>query len=79
MHVLDQTGNHPPNAPGKYYVVQEYCLHHCCCVDIAPDNFTVNGPHEARVYKQPETPEEELQCREAMECCPMGAIFDDGG
>ena len=30
------------------------------------------------VYKQPETPDEEAQCREALEQCPVEAIGDDG-
>ena len=30
------------------------------------------------VYKQPESPEEEELCREALEECPVEAIGDDG-
>ena len=30
------------------------------------------------VSKQPETPEEEAQCQEAMQNCPVEAIGDDG-
>jgi ferredoxin len=29
------------------------------------------------VYKQPESPEEEALCKEAMEGCPVEAIGDD--
>jgi ferredoxin len=29
------------------------------------------------VYKQPESPEEEALCKEAMEDCPVEAIGDD--
>jgi ferredoxin len=76
--MANEPSNCPPNAPGKYYVYREYCLSHGCCAELAPNNFMIDGPHEAYVYKQPETPEEERQCREAMECCPMAAIFDDG-
>jgi ferredoxin len=32
----------------------------------------------AYVYKQPDTPEEEAQCKEAMNTCPRAAIRDDG-
>ncbi len=32
----------------------------------------------AYVFNQPETPEEEKHCKEAMDCCPMAAIRDDG-
>ena len=31
------------------------------------------------VYKQPESPEEEALCKEAMEGCPVEAIGSDGG
>jgi ferredoxin len=30
------------------------------------------------VFKQPEDDDEEEQCREAMESCPVEAIGDDG-
>jgi ferredoxin len=30
------------------------------------------------VFKQPENDEEEAQCQEAMESCPVEAIGDDG-
>lgn len=56
------------NAPGRYYVDCDECLHHECCVDSAPNNFRM---HEevltAYVFKQPETPLEEAQCRQALE------------
>jgi len=32
----------------------------------------------AYVFKQPDTPEEEAQCREALKVCPTAAIHDDG-
>ena len=42
-------------------------------------NFKRNddGGH-SYVYKQPETPEEEGLCKEAMEGCPVEAIGSDG-
>ena len=45
----------------------------------APANFKRNddGGH-SYVYKQPETPEEEGLCKEAMEGCPVEAIGNDG-
>jgi ferredoxin len=76
--MADETTNRPPNAPGKYYVDQDLCLCHACCEEVAPSNFIVGDAVVARVYKQPEDIDEERQCREAMEICPMGAIFDDG-
>jgi ferredoxin len=75
----DTTG-YIPNVPGKYWVEQDICLSHSCCNDGAPGNFCVEEANHltARVYKQPETPEEEKRCQNAMNCCPMGAIHDDG-
>jgi ferredoxin len=32
----------------------------------------------AYVFKQPDTSDEEAQCREALETCPTAAIRDDG-
>ena len=37
---------------------------------------TNDGGH-SYVYKQPESPEEEALCKEAMEGCPVEAIGDD--
>src|SRR5262249_50286120 len=50
------------------------------CRETAPANFKRNddGGH-SYVYKQPETPEEEGLCKEAMEGCPVEAIGNDGG
>jgi len=36
-----------------------------------------DGGH-SYVYKQPESPEEEALCKEAMEGCPVEAIGSDG-
>ena len=47
---------------------------------LRPANYKRNddGGHSF-VYKQPETPEEEALCKEAMEGCPVEAIGSDGG
>ena len=78
---------HPDNMPGKYWVDCAYCLRFGICVDTAPNNFRFperdyfddehlrNG---AYVYKQPETEEEEAQCRLALQICPVDVIHDDG-
>ena len=66
------------NVSGRYYVDEE-CIDCNLCSEITPDNFTTNLQvgHDY-VYKQPETPEEEELCREALEACPVEAIGDDG-
>ena len=39
--------------------------------NVTPDRFSF-------VYKQPETPEEEVLCKDAMDNCPVEAIGNDG-
>ena len=70
---------HPLNVKGKYYVDYDACLNHECCVDYAPEIFKMDrNTWGAFVFKQPETLEEEKKSQEAMKCCPMEAINDDG-
>jgi hypothetical protein len=46
---------------------------------MAPNNFEANEDEGfSFVCKQPEDDEEEAQCQEAMESCPVEAIGDDG-
>lgn len=81
---MSEIRKHPLNAKGKYYVDQDNCT--CCetCQDIAPNNFKVddaiknNYEFGAYIFKQPENPEEEVLCKEAVWCCPHEAIYDDG-
>ena len=66
------------NAAGKFYVDQQ-CIDCDLCRETAPANFTrQDDGGYSYVYKQPETPEEEAACKEAMEGCPVEAIGDDG-
>ena len=74
----EQIKKHPSSAEGKYYVEYGYCLYHELCVEIAPNNFKLAGYDCAYVFKQPDSPEEEAQCREALDACPVQAIRDDG-
>ena len=66
------------NVPGKFYV-DEGCIICSVCSDCDPSNFKMSddGSHDI-CYKQPENDEEYDQCMEAMECCPVEAIGDDG-
>lgn len=64
------------NAPGKWFVV-DTCYACLACVDIAPQVFRLdddNGGY-AYVHKQPETPEDEADCRAAQKACEHRAIF----
>ncbi|MCX7712977.1 MAG: ferredoxin [Chthoniobacterales bacterium] len=76
--MADKANKYPENVPGPFYV-DDQCIDCDLCRETAPANFKRNdeGGH-SYVYKQPETPEEEQQCREAMEGCPVEAIGCDG-
>lgn len=62
----------------SFYVDRE-CILCSVCSDAAPDNFKLSDDesHDI-VYKQPENEDEMEQCYEALECCPVEAIGDDG-
>ncbi len=66
------------NVAGKYYVDVQ-CIDCDVCRVTAPNNFQ---RHEEKafsyVFRQPSNPEEEAQCQEAMDSCPVEAIGDDG-
>jgi ferredoxin len=67
------------NASGRYYVDTQ-CIDCDVCRVTAPNNFQ---RHEEKafsyVFRQPSTPDEEAQCQEAMDSCPVEAIGNDGG
>jgi ferredoxin len=65
-------------APGRYYV-DSNCIDCDVCRETAPENFRANEEEGySYVHKQPENDEEEAQCRDAMDSCPVEAIGDDG-
>ena len=76
--MADAANKYAENVPGKFYV-DDQCIDCDLCRETAPANFKRNddGGH-SYVYKQPETPEEEGLCKEAMEGCPVEAIGNDG-
>ncbi len=65
------------NLKGPYYVDRN-CIYCNLCMEIAPNNFKEadSGDHDI-VYKQPENDEEIVQCKDAMEQCPVNAIGND--
>lgn len=64
--------------PGRYYVDTQ-CIDCDVCRVTAPANFQRNEDKGySFVSHQPASPEEEAQCQEAMDCCPVEAIGDDG-
>jgi ferredoxin len=76
----EEIRKHPLNVTGRYYVDCDTCLDHELCVETAPNNFRMDYEMltAAYVFKQPDNPEEEAQCRQALEECPVTAILDDG-
>ena len=64
------------NVSGKYQV-DDRCIGCGICSEIAPLNF--RSDHEQGVdyvYRQPGNDIEDRLCAEAMEICPVNAIFD---
>ncbi len=68
----------PENVEGRYYVDTQ-CIDCSLCRDVAPKNFyqEEEGGY-AYIGRQPEDVEEEEQCKEAMDTCPVEAIGSDG-
>lgn len=76
--MADWKNRWPEQPNGRFYVDRE-CINCTVCSDAAPNNFRpVDDDSHKFVYKQPESPEEEIQSYEAMENCPVNAIGDDG-
>jgi ferredoxin len=76
--MADIANKYPDNVAGKYYVDNQ-CIDCDLCRETAPNNFQRNedGGYSF-VIKQPENDEEEAQCKEAKEGCPVEAIGDNG-
>lgn len=77
--MADKNDKVAENIAGKFYVDHQ-CIDCNLCRDTAPKNFKQHpdGGYSF-VYNQPENEEEEAQCREAKESCPVEAIGDDNG
>ena len=70
---------HPLNAKGKYYIDIDTCTCSAACEYYAPNHIVIDDKdYTAYFVKQPQNKDEEEQCREAMGCCPVEAILDDG-
>ena len=76
--MANKDDRHPENAAGKFYVDTQ-CIDCDVCRVTAPNNFTRQEEKGySFLHKQPETLEEEAQCQEAMDSCPVEAIGNDG-
>ena len=68
----------PGQPQGRYYVDTQG-IDCDLCRETAPANFTRNDEEcFSDVFKQPESPEEETLCKDAMDNCPVEAIGQDG-
>ena len=63
--------------PGKFFVDSQ-CIDCDLCRQTAPDNFNRSDNGYSFVQKQPQTPEEETLCQQALSECPVEAIGSDG-
>ncbi len=76
--MADRRDKLPENVLGKYYVDTQ-CIDCDVCRVTAPNNFQRQEEKGySYVFRQPVTPEEDAQCQEAMDCCPVEAIGSDG-
>ena len=76
--MADIANKYADNVPGKFFVDNQ-CIHTDLCLETASNNFTRSDDGGySYVYKQPENDEEEKQCKEAKEGCPVEAIGDNG-
>lgn len=76
--MADIANRYPENVPGVFYVDNQ-CIDCDLCRETAPGNFTRNDDGGySYLFKQAATPEEEAQCKEAMEGCPVEAIGNNG-
>lgn len=76
--MADKSEKQPENVTGAWFV-DSNCIDCDVCRETAPNNFTQQKDKGySYVYKQPETPDEIAQSREAMEACPVEAIGNDG-
>ena len=76
--MADIANRYPENITGKFFVDNQ-CIDCDLCRETAPNNFTRNDDGGySYVYKQPESEDEEKQCKEAMEGCPVEAIGNTG-
>lgn len=76
--MADLSSKWKENNPGKMFVDQACIACDACCLS-APNNFSMHPVDgHAFVAKQPATAQEEADCKEAMDGCPVEAIGDFG-
>ncbi len=70
--------HHPENVPGRFYVTDD-CITCDLCFAVAAETFRMaEDGSQSVVYHQPEGIEEVESAEEALESCPVDAIWNDG-
>ncbi len=59
----------------KKFKVSDECIGCRACVEVAENNFDINDNNIAFLKWQPKHEKDEEQCEEALEICPVNAIF----
>ena len=76
--MADPKDRYAENGTGRWYVDTQ-CIDCDVCRVTAPGNFRRDEDKGfSYVFQQPFGPEEEAQCQEAKDSCPVEAIGDDG-
>lgn len=76
--MADLENKYEDNILGGYYVDNQ-CIDCDLCRETAPENFKRNDDGGySFVFFQPISEDQESQCTEAMEGCPVEAIGNDG-
>lgn len=76
--MADKTQKYDDNAPGAFYVDEE-CIACDACMQSAPKHFKMTEDNDhAFVTIQPQNDEEQEECMEALQGCPVDAIGQDG-
>ena len=61
------------------FFVDRECILCSVCEEVAPKNFRLSDEEDHDIcYKQPESILELEECTQAMECCPVDAIGNNG-
>jgi ferredoxin len=76
--MANRNEKNPGNVPGPFYV-DSTCIDCDLCRETAPASFRRDDELGLSiVFRQPVTPEEWQQAREALRSCPTETIGDDG-
>ena len=76
--MADINKKYSENVPGRYFVDNTCIACDACCI-AAPNHFKMHDDNgHAYLSLQPNSPEEEDLCKEAMDGCPVESIGHTG-